>query len=66
MSKIVACLGGWCALREHCPHYHAEDRSFPSERLCRPGSDGLSDVIELHFRPAPTNVELLPSQQVGA
>lgn len=40
-----ACMGGWCRLRHHCPHYHAENRSDPSERLCYPGEDGNSAVI---------------------
>ena len=33
-------LGGWCAKRGYCPHYHAEDRAEPIERLCHPGRDG--------------------------
>lgn len=48
MTTISACMGGWCALRDYCPAYHAADRSFPSERLCPPGRDGRSEVIELH------------------
>lgn len=47
-----ACMGGWCTLRDHCPHYHSEDRSRrPSERLCLPGLDGISDVVSLDLRP---------------
>jgi hypothetical protein len=36
-----ACMGGWCAKRGHCQHFHARDRSEPSERLCVPGADGV-------------------------
>ena len=36
-----ACLGGWCRIRANCPHYNAEDRSEPSERLCERGRDGV-------------------------
>jgi hypothetical protein len=37
----LACMGGWCSRRESCPHYLAEDRSEPAERLCEPGRDGV-------------------------
>jgi hypothetical protein len=47
-----ACMGGWCALRDHCPHYHASFRGEPAERLCPPGRDGLSEVVQLDLRPA--------------
>lgn len=43
--RFVPCMGGFCALRERCAHYHAEARWEPSERLCRPGQDGISDVV---------------------
>ncbi len=62
----MACMGGWCALRDQCPQYHAEFRGQPSERLCRTGQDGKSDVIELHFAQRATNAQLAPSQQVAA
>jgi hypothetical protein len=39
--KPQACMGGWCAKRDHCQHYHAEDRREPAERLCEPGHDGM-------------------------
>lgn len=39
--SIPACMGGWCAKRGHCQHYHAADRHEPSERLCAPGFDGI-------------------------
>jgi hypothetical protein len=35
----VACMGGWCKLREDCANYHAEGDE-PSERLCESGADG--------------------------
>ena len=35
----TACMGGWCALREGCPHYRAESVD-PIERICEPGKDG--------------------------
>lgn len=49
-----ACMGGWCALRDHCPHYHVDSRRQPSERLCLPGQDGISSVVELDLRAATT------------
>ena len=41
-GHTLACMGGWCAQREHCMHYHAADRSAPAERLCLPGADGFA------------------------
>jgi hypothetical protein len=38
--SVVACLGGWCRIREACRHYRAADRREPAERLCAPGRDG--------------------------
>jgi hypothetical protein len=35
----VSCMGGQCADRERCKHYHAENRSEPVERLCAHGDD---------------------------
>lgn len=37
---MKACMGGFCAVRERCPHYHATRRTCPSERLCLRGEDG--------------------------
>jgi hypothetical protein len=36
-DEPTACLGGWCAMRETCQHYHASypARETPIERLCR-------------------------------
>ena len=40
-SALPACMGGWCAKRDHCPHFNAADRRQPAERLCVPGADGV-------------------------
>lgn len=40
-APLQACMGGWCAKRGHCQHYHADDRREPVERLCAPGHDGV-------------------------
>lgn len=37
---MKACMGGFCAARERCPHHNTEDRSNPFERLCLRGEDG--------------------------
>lgn len=34
---MTACMGGFCARREACVYYHAQDRARPIERLCEPG-----------------------------
>lgn len=35
--SLVPCLGGWCASREKCMHYHATDSDIEIvERLCGP------------------------------
>ena len=49
-----ACLGGWCKLRQNCPHYHAAMRLWPAERLCDKGRDGYSSV---HFVCMPDRAE---------
>lgn len=50
MSETMACMGGWCALRSRCQHFHADDRSEPAERLCPPKQDGA--LLEF-VKPAP-------------
>lgn len=40
MSDTIPCMGGWCARRDHCPHFHATDKREPAERLCPPKLDG--------------------------
>lgn len=37
---MKACMGGFCAVRERCPHYQSEQQGEPSERLCLRGEDG--------------------------
>jgi hypothetical protein len=35
MTRVQACLGGWCRERERCAHYVEADRyDEPAERLC--------------------------------
>jgi len=48
LGLLRPCMGGWCTLRDHCPHYHAaRPGTKPSERLCYPGRDGESDVVQV-------------------
>lgn len=54
MTTHAACMGGWCTKREHCPHYHAEYRHQPAERLCVPGMDGFSDVVPIRLTLPPS------------
>lgn len=42
---MKSCMGGWCTLRDKCPHYGAESDDRPAERLCLTGRDGVR-VIE--------------------
>lgn len=44
-----ACMGGWCRIRERCPHYHAAQTRAPRERLCEPGHDGYQAQVPLAF-----------------
>lgn len=38
---MTACMGGWCTLRQICPHHVTAARSaFDDDRLCLPGHDG--------------------------
>ena len=61
--QFAPCMGGWCALRDHCPHYHAAFRGQPAERLCPPGRDGSGEVIAVRIV-APRR-SALPSSMVG-
>jgi hypothetical protein len=36
-------MGGWCALREKCPH-HTVKSGTPFERICLRGQDGVQVV----------------------
>lgn len=56
-------MGGWCALRDHCSHYHAVGQTY--ERLCHRGHDGQSDVVFIHITRQSTTAECVPSQQVS-
>lgn len=40
---MTPCMGGWCGLREKCPHFTSAQRN-PSERLCITGQDGWQMV----------------------
>lgn len=35
---IVACMGGWCHVRDRCAHHHSPSRVV-SERLCERGRE---------------------------
>lgn len=40
------CMGGWCAVRTSCRHYHATANGTPAERLCPAGThDGWQPVL---------------------
>jgi hypothetical protein len=64
-AQRVSCMGGFCALRDHCRHYHSQWRSQPSERLCIPGHDGKSDVVFVQILRPAVQVDRLPSQEVA-
>lgn len=56
-----SCMGGWCAKRDRCPHFHAATPwRTPVERLCAPGRDGVgaTHLVEL---PRP---QVAPSQML--
>lgn len=51
-GRLSPCMGGWCTLRDRCPNYHAAaPNRHPSERLCLPGADGISDVQVIQVLP---------------
>ena len=50
MTQLVACMGGWCRIREGCVNYHSQDREEPSERLCRRGQDGVGREVQILMR----------------
>lgn len=47
---IIACMGGWCRIRERCEHYHAADRRRPVERMCDTGRDGVISAPVVVYR----------------
>lgn len=54
-SKLPACMGGWCLVRENCQRYSACTGADPVERLCQPGLDGvLKGYAVCLYRPAVT------------
>lgn len=47
---LPACMGGWCGIRERCPHYAAGHASrTPAERLCMPEFDGVGADIAVRI-----------------
>ena len=56
--RIPACMGGFCAKRDHCAQHQAPTahalRFQPAERLCTPGRDGDAvGLDEQHAQPTP-------------
>lgn len=44
-----ACMGGWCLIREICPHYSAEGDPEPADRLCVPEQDGIGKEFPIRI-----------------
>ncbi len=69
---MTPCMGGWCGLREKCPHYTSPKWRDPSERLCIAGQDGWQLVENASGSASrryvfPVRVEkALPSEVVAA
>ncbi len=38
-AALPACMGGWCAQRDHCAHHVTDDRRYVVERLCERGAE---------------------------
>lgn len=34
----IACMGGFCPVRQSCRHYHTDTWTPPAERLCTQGT----------------------------
>lgn len=55
MNALQSCMGGRCARREQCGHYHAAtETQEPAERLCTRGLDGdqqkeSADMTRIRF-----------------
>lgn len=47
---MKSCMGGFCHLRDKCPHHTESDRVNPVERLCIRGSDGIRLIEAAAFR----------------
>lgn len=63
MSR-TPCMGGFCALRDHCAHYHADSLQHPAERLCIPGQDGQSDVVAVVMSKPMAPWERMPASSI--
>lgn len=44
-TVLPACMGGFCSVRASCSRYHAENRDYPAERLCAPGTQDCWEPI---------------------
>lgn len=53
-----ACMGGWCATRASCGHYHAKDRTEPAENLCRDWAHSQWVPVRTLGRMEPTPKEI--------
>ena len=60
---MTPCLGGWCARRGQCPHYHRQGQT-PEERLCLAGRDGVRLVESEPFRVIA--IDVFSGRQVSA
>ena len=49
----IACMGGWCLVRERCEHYQATDRRNRVERMCDKGRDGVISSPVVVYRQPP-------------
>lgn len=47
---MMACMGGWCTLRDKCPHNSAPAGDEPKERMCLAGRDGVRAIWAGPFR----------------
>lgn len=54
-ARLQPCMGGFCARREACKHYHAPtyvgDDLAPAERLCGPVDGTLKQAPQEHSEP---------------
>ena len=53
---MKSCMGGWCTLRDKCPHYGAESDDRPAERMCLTGRDGVQMIEASPFRQVERNI----------
>jgi hypothetical protein len=67
MTDAQSCMGGWCSIRNKCPHYNSAYRQEPADRLCIPGSDGVGMAIPMQWHRAAGTWEqrALPAQFVA-